>query len=219
MARGYGVITKQYGMKARKWVSGILAAIALFVLIPDVGLANPNIPYIGPSARYANPPEGVRCVQRAVGVTQDGQFGNETYAAVKRFQAKYKLVQDGIVGPLTGDQIIMTLPESQRFNCAKYVPTSFLLMNDNGRTAEGGVVKSCNTATGQNCATGAAVANGQSGGRCAVQAVVGRVLGVGQFVKVVWQRKLPTPSEALKGPTPLTGLAAVGSVFYCVLIQ
>ncbi len=34
--------TKQYGMKVRKWVSGVLAAIALFALIPNVGLAKPN---------------------------------------------------------------------------------------------------------------------------------------------------------------------------------
>ena len=196
-----------------------IGGIGIFMLTPNISLANPNIPYIGPSARYANPPEGVRCVQRAVGVTQDGQFGNNTYAAVKRFQAKYKLMRDGIVGPLTGDQIIMTLPENARFNCAKYVPTTFLLMDDNGRTPEGGVVKSCNTATGENCDKGAAVAMGQPIGKCAVKAVQGRILGVGKLAKVIWQRKLPTPSQALKGPTPVSGLMAVGSVFYCVLIK
>jgi hypothetical protein len=34
--------TKQYGMKVRKWFGGVLAAIAVFVLIPSVGLASPK---------------------------------------------------------------------------------------------------------------------------------------------------------------------------------
>ncbi len=195
----------------------LMGGAGIFLLTPDISLANPNIPYIGPSARYSNPPEGVRCVQRAVGVTQDGQFGNQTYAAVKRFQAKYRLMQDGIVGPLTGDQIIMTLPERDRFNCAKYVPTSFLLMDDNGRTPEGGVVRTCATAADK-CDKGVAVAKGGSIGKCVVHAVVGRVLGVGQIVTVVRQGRLPTLSEALKGPTPVTGLLAAGGVFFCVLV-
>jgi hypothetical protein len=34
--------TKHYDMKVRKWVSGVVAAIALFVLLPNVGLASTN---------------------------------------------------------------------------------------------------------------------------------------------------------------------------------
>lgn len=59
---------------------------------------------------------GVRCVQIAVNVwashsgqgeplAVDSEFGDATYTWVKRFQKAKHLVQDGVVGPRTGDEI------------------------------------------------------------------------------------------------------------------
>lgn len=43
----------------------------------------------------------VKWVQRRVGVSDDGDFGPVTEAAVKKFQAGHGLVDDGVVGPAT----------------------------------------------------------------------------------------------------------------------
>ncbi len=54
-----------------------------------------------PTLRRGASGELVRYVQAKCGVTQDGQFGPLTEAAVRQFQRRYALVPDGIVGPLT----------------------------------------------------------------------------------------------------------------------
>jgi cell wall-associated NlpC family hydrolase len=43
----------------------------------------------------------VRALQRALGVTADGQFGPQTEAAVRSFQRSHDLPVTGLVGPLT----------------------------------------------------------------------------------------------------------------------
>ncbi|MDA0181266.1 peptidoglycan-binding protein [Solirubrobacter phytolaccae] len=45
--------------------------------------------------------DDVRAVQRALGISADGEFGPMTRQAVKDFQARSGLVVDGIVGPMT----------------------------------------------------------------------------------------------------------------------
>jgi N-acetyl-anhydromuramyl-L-alanine amidase AmpD len=49
----------------------------------------------------------VKEIQLALGLNPDGIFGSFTEAAVKSFQKKYSLVEDGIVGPATYERIIL----------------------------------------------------------------------------------------------------------------
>jgi hypothetical protein len=118
---------------------------------------------------------------------------------------------DGIVGPNTGDQMIMALPETRRFFCAQFMPTTFILMDDSGSTAEGGTVSSA-TSEGD---AGAAVAMGQPVGKCVVKGVKSQFTGPGRLAKVIWKRRLPTPAEWKAAPNPWT---FSGGVLWCSLI-
>ena len=48
----------------------------------------------------------VRTVQKAVGVSVDGQFGPRTHRAVLTYQGKHRLTRDGVVGPATWAAIL-----------------------------------------------------------------------------------------------------------------
>jgi peptidoglycan hydrolase-like protein with peptidoglycan-binding domain len=54
-----------------------------------------------PRLGYGSSGPDVVVLQRALGITPDGQFGPKTEAAVKAFQASNGLVIDGVVGPKT----------------------------------------------------------------------------------------------------------------------
>ncbi|MDQ2888399.1 MAG: peptidoglycan-binding protein, partial [Chloroflexota bacterium] len=60
------------------------------------------------------------------------------YDAVKGFQKAYGLMVDGIVGPDTGDHLIGSTPNP--YYCSKFVPTSYMVMDDSGNLAQGGQV-------------------------------------------------------------------------------
>ncbi|WP_197468190.1 peptidoglycan-binding domain-containing protein, partial [Fictibacillus phosphorivorans] len=53
----------------------------------------------------SNDKENIKRIQRAVGVEADGIFGSKTEAAVKAYQKRKKLKQDGIVGPATWEKL------------------------------------------------------------------------------------------------------------------
>ena len=58
---------------------------------------SPTIEVIRQGAKGAE----VSKIQKALGITEDGDFGPATHAAVKKWQLKKGLVSDGIVGPAT----------------------------------------------------------------------------------------------------------------------
>jgi peptidoglycan hydrolase-like protein with peptidoglycan-binding domain len=51
-------------------------------------------------------------VQKALGVSADGEFGPQTAAAVKHFQAAHGLTADGVVGPATAEALGISAPSS-----------------------------------------------------------------------------------------------------------
>jgi peptidoglycan hydrolase-like protein with peptidoglycan-binding domain len=78
-------------------VDKIMRGVAIVrPLIPPTDFATGK-----PTLRRDDRGEDVRLVQRAVGEEDDGKFGPNTEAAVRRFQRERDLVPDGIVGPKT----------------------------------------------------------------------------------------------------------------------
>ncbi|RKQ93398.1 putative peptidoglycan binding protein [Solirubrobacter pauli] len=71
------------------------ALVAASVAVPTTGTAAAQELERGTTG------DDVRAVQRALGITADGEFGPITRRAVKDFQARSGLVVDGIVGPAT----------------------------------------------------------------------------------------------------------------------
>jgi peptidoglycan hydrolase-like protein with peptidoglycan-binding domain len=53
------------------------------------------------SSSTARPPAGVAALQRALGVTVDGDFGSGTKRALERWQRRHGLAADGVAGPAT----------------------------------------------------------------------------------------------------------------------
>ena len=127
--------------------------------------------------------QGTQCVQQALNITEDGLFGPQTYGAIKAFQEAHGLSVDGIVGPQTGDQLLGLTRDP--YFCAKWVPTSFMLMDNNGNLAEGGQV--INPAKVLD--PGAITAQGGSLKDCLVKGAKGSFT-FGGIVKVLWKHKL-----------------------------
>jgi len=85
---------------SRLTVSSIRSAVG-DVDMPDVVVQTPTL-------RRGSRGPSVATVQRALGVTADGIFGPKTEQAVRRFQRKAHLKQDGIVGPATWGRLAPT---------------------------------------------------------------------------------------------------------------
>lgn len=104
----------------------VTAVAAGTVLATGSGaLANPGVAFIGPGPGYHNDPAAVRCVQDALRLTPDGQYGQQTYDAVRGLQAQWGLSVDGVVGPQVGDRIMMSVPAAEEQLCFYLVPTTY----------------------------------------------------------------------------------------------
>ncbi|MGQ0590628.1 MAG: peptidoglycan recognition protein family protein [Sphingosinicella sp.] len=72
-------------------------------IMKGAGVVRPPIPAVDdkarPTLRRGASGDLVKIVQRAIGVSADGDFGPRTEAAVRAFQRQRGLVPDGIVGP------------------------------------------------------------------------------------------------------------------------
>ena len=64
----------------------------------------------GQSLRVGDRGSAVASVQRRLGITPDGVFGQATRRAVKRFQRRRGLTPDGVVGPNTAAALNVSLP-------------------------------------------------------------------------------------------------------------
>lgn len=115
-----------YAAKTMRFVAmAATAALGLTLTTGTAALANPNADLIGPGPGYVNAPTAVECVQKALGLSQDGQFGQATYIAVRNFQADNGLLNDGIVGPATGNLLLESVPSSWDAVCYSWLPTTF----------------------------------------------------------------------------------------------
>lgn len=203
-------------MRVRRAVAGLLAAavagMGVMLSMAAPASANPEVNYIGPGPSFANTPGGVRCVQGATGAQMDGEYGQETYNAIRAYQAAHGLQVDGIVGPQTGDAIIMGLPSYLQFDCAQVVPTTFKLMDDNGNLAGGGTAYN----TDANGDIGAAISMGKPMSTCLVKGIISNFTGPGRIIKVLWKRRLPTPTEWRAAPNPWT---FTGGLIYCYVFS
>jgi peptidoglycan hydrolase-like protein with peptidoglycan-binding domain len=82
--------------------------------------AAPDIRTIGPGP--SSNVEGVKCIQAAFKIEPDGQFGQQTYTAVKNFQQQHPpLTVDGAVGRATGDLLLHSAPDG----CVAHVPSTY----------------------------------------------------------------------------------------------
>lgn len=99
-------------------VAGILAIVAA-----SPASAKQGVPILfqgGPHNTF----NGVWCVQIAVNVQADGDFGPRTTKGVENFQSKRpSLGVDGMVGPATGKFIVQIDKEKGHANCFNWVPT------------------------------------------------------------------------------------------------
>lgn len=93
--------------------AGNVAAVAERLPKGDGGPVPPSPPG-RPALRKGSTGEHVRLVQRYLGITVDGIFGDQTDSAVRRYQATQRLTVDGIVGPHTWARIESGLGSGRR---------------------------------------------------------------------------------------------------------
>jgi peptidoglycan hydrolase-like protein with peptidoglycan-binding domain len=69
---------------------------------------------------------------RGQSVAVDGEFGPQTEAAVKTFQASHGLAADGIVGPLTWAALVVQVKQGSQGDAVKGVQEEFQFRNLSG---------------------------------------------------------------------------------------
>lgn len=104
-------------------LGGVVLATTVAVGTAD---ASTSAPYVREGSRGP----GVKCVQEALNkavhaeLVVDGIDGPATTSAVKTFQYRYGLSEDGIVGPRTGEDVWAWDLSMGLNSCYPYVPTT-----------------------------------------------------------------------------------------------
>jgi hypothetical protein len=107
--RSSSVCSGVISSRRARWALTALAAGALGAAGGAPADARPGAPLIG----YGNAGTGVKCVQYELKATVapnlavDGIFGAATRTAVRAYQTRLHLSPDGVVGPDTGDYILL----------------------------------------------------------------------------------------------------------------
>jgi GH25 family lysozyme M1 (1,4-beta-N-acetylmuramidase) len=96
---GIGLVDLDYSFKDFAGTAAPAAPQPVPATPVPVGTA--IVPYPGHFIKVGSRGIDVQRIQRAVGVNPDGIFGPQTTAAVKAYQGRHHLIQDGIVGPQT----------------------------------------------------------------------------------------------------------------------
>ena len=121
-------------VKRASVVTGSLVLLtAVVAVLAPTASASTTAPYL----KEGSAGIGVKCVQSAVnnsliqagkpGIAIDGDFGPATKSGVLYYQSAVGVAQDGIVGPLTGNDIMITIREYSLMpaeECYDNVPTS-----------------------------------------------------------------------------------------------
>ncbi|MEU6864832.1 peptidoglycan-binding domain-containing protein [Streptomyces sp. NPDC046876] len=116
--------------------AGVLAATAALAAAGLAGTAQASTgaSYVGRG--YAEQGDGVWCVQHLANdlarqrgratVKEDGYWGPKTEAQVRWFQGQFSLNADGIVGPKTGDHLLLwgNWPYGGNGDCMSKIPSS-----------------------------------------------------------------------------------------------
>ena len=77
------------------------------ILVDTFGESAPKVTTISlPVLHKGMENAAVKALQALLGVTQDGNFGAKTDAAVRKFQREQQLIQDGICGPATWAKLL-----------------------------------------------------------------------------------------------------------------
>ena len=86
------------------------------------------------SGSNGHPIKSLQYLLRARGqnVAVDGEFGPNTTAAVKTFQASHGLAADGIVGPQTWPTVVVTVRRGSTGNAVRGVQVEFQFRNLSG---------------------------------------------------------------------------------------
>ncbi|MET8997105.1 peptidoglycan-binding domain-containing protein [Amycolatopsis sp. Hca4] len=121
------MIGKKFAIKA-----GLTTALAAVAAVASTGSAHAAVGAGWVGWGETNNSHAVWCVQKLIDdspspgyATTDGAFGQQTYTAIQKFQRWAGLPADGVVGPSTGDALLLDFSDYYDNYCYHYLPTTY----------------------------------------------------------------------------------------------